>query len=73
MAMNFLHEIGIIYRGVQLDNILLIAKGHIKVIGCITSVEDINDLHGLMTSFSGISEFLAPEVFFVDNLKPITH
>ena len=75
MALKFLHENGIIYRGVQLDNILLTAEGHIKVIDFITSAEGIHDHtgNGLTTSFCGTSEFMAPEVFLVDNLKPILH
>ena len=67
MALKFLHENGIIYRGVQLDNILLTAEGHIKVIDFITSAEGIDDHYGLTTSFCGTSEFMAPEVSFFDN------
>lgn len=71
MALKFLHENGIIYRGVQLDNILLTAEGHIKVVDFITSAEGIYYHHGLATSFCGTAGFTAPEVFLVDNLKPV--
>ena len=67
MVLEFLHENGIIYRGVQLDNILLSAEGHIKVIDFITSAEGIHDRYGLTTSFCGTSEFMAPEVSFLDD------
>lgn len=67
MALKFLHENGVIYRGVQLDSILLTAEGHIKVIDFITSVEGIHGHYDLTRSFCGTSEFMAPEVFFFTN------
>ena len=73
LALKFLHENGIVYRGVQLDNVLLTAEGHVRLIDFITSAEGIHDHHGLTTSFCGTSEFIAPEVFLLDNLKPNLH
>ena len=67
MALKFLHENGIIYWGVQLDNILLTAEGHIKVIDFITSAEGIHAHYGLTISLCGTSEFVAPEVSFFGN------
>ena len=66
MALKFLHENGFIHRSLQLDNILLTAEGHIKVIDFITSAEGIHDHYGLTTSFRGTTEFMAPEVTFLD-------
>ena len=62
MALKFLHENGFIHRSLQLDNILLTAEGHIKVIDFITSAEGIYDHYGVTTSFCGTTEFMAPEV-----------
>lgn len=72
MALKFLHENGIIYRDVQLDKTMLTAEGHIKVIDFVTSAEGIHDHYGVTTSFCGTSEFIAPEVFIVDNLTQIS-
>jgi len=67
LVLKFLHENGIIYRAVKLDNILLTSEGHIKVIDFITSAEGIHDHYGTTTSFRGTSEFIAPEVTFLNN------
>ncbi|KAK0513932.1 hypothetical protein JMJ35_003654 [Cladonia borealis] len=62
MALKFMHENGFIHRSLQLDNILLTAEGHIKVIDFIASAEGIHDHYGLTTSFRGTIEFMAPEM-----------
>lgn len=67
LVLKFLHENGIIYRGVKLDNILLTSEGHIKVIDFITSAEGIHDHYGSTKSFRGTTEFIAPEVYVFDN------
>ena len=72
MVLKFLHENGIIYRGVQLDNTILTAEGHIKLIDFVTLAEGIHDHYGVTTSFCGTSEFIAPEVLLVDNLNRVS-
>lgn len=64
LALKFLHENGVIYRDLKLDNILLTSEGHIRVIDFITSADGIHDHYGLTTTFCGTSEFMAPEVLF---------
>jgi serine/threonine protein kinase len=71
LVLKFLHENGIIYRAVKLDNILLTSEGHIKVIDFITSAEGIHDHYGTTTSFRGTCEFITPEVNYLDHRKQL--
>jgi len=71
--LKFLHENGFIHRDLKLENILLTSDGHIKVIDFITSAEGISDHYGSTTNFCGTPEFIAPEVYFLENSDQLHH
>lgn len=60
-ALDHLHRLGILYRHLSLDNVMLANDGHIKLIDF--ELCKMNMWHGQRTStFCGTSEFMAPEL-----------
>ena len=61
-AIEHLHSIGVVFRDLKPDNILICQDGHIKLTD-FGLAKDISEL-GTTRTFCGTTEFMAPEIVF---------
>ena len=65
LAMEYLHSMGIVYRDIKTENILLDKDGHIKITDFGLS-KDISLENENTNSFCGTPEYIAPEIISRD-------
>jgi len=64
LAIGYLHDHGIIYRDLKLENLLLDKEGHVKITDFGLCKQEMT-FGTTTTTFCGTPEYLAPEILEV--------
>ena len=62
LALEYLHESGVVYRDLKPENILVDSDGHIRLTDFGLSKAGLEKTGGRTESFCGTPEYLAPEI-----------
>lgn len=67
LALEYIHSLGVVYRDMKLENILLDGEGHVRVADfglskCLQLDSVDQGAVNLTTTFCGTREYVAPEV-----------
>ena len=62
LALEYLHNSGVVYRDLKPENILVDSEGHIRLPDFGLSKAGLHESNGRTESFCGTPEYLAPEI-----------